>query len=179
MRRVGIAWTVVGALVVAGYGLYRYIYPSGMRHCCDIQLHFALRDYAEKHGGAFPAGEATPEASLSLIGCEYAYVLCGHSRPESVALETLLAGKLLGPDTCGWNYAEGLRTDSNGRLALFWDKEGLGHDGERLSGGGHIVTFVNGNREHIPGAEWDRFIEEQQKLLAEERLKTTVKTLSR
>ncbi|MEN6497138.1 MAG: hypothetical protein ABFD16_22820 [Thermoguttaceae bacterium] len=83
--------------------------------------------------------------------------------------QLLQRGQLLDANTCGWNYVEGLRKDSNGKLALFWDKEGLGHNGERLSGGGHIVTFVYGNREHIPAAEWDAFLEEQQKLLATEK----------
>jgi hypothetical protein len=176
MKKLGILLAVVGLLAAAAYRSYRHKYPFGMRHCCDSILYMALCEYAQAHGGAFPAGEATPEASMSLIhslessyGTEYAYVLCGHSRPESVVQDTLRRGELLGPDTCGWNYVEGLRMDSDSRLALFWDKEGLGHMGERLSGGGHIVSFVSGKREQIPASEWDGFLEEQQKLLAAEK----------
>lgn len=33
--------------------------------------------------------------------------------------------------------------------------------------GGHIVLFVAGTREHIPEADWDKFLVEQCKLLAE------------
>ena len=80
------------------------------------------------------------------------------------------------PETCGWNYVEGLRLDSDGGLALFWDKEGLGHNGERLSGGGHIVSFVYGERKHIPAAQWDSFLEEQKKLIAKEKRKQFQKT---
>jgi hypothetical protein len=51
---------------VLGYAWWRHHYPYGMSHCCDLCLSSALHDYAATHGGAFPAGEATPEASLSL-----------------------------------------------------------------------------------------------------------------
>jgi len=51
-------------------------------------------------------------------------------------------------------------------LALFWDKEGLGHNGQRLSQGGHIVMFVSGFTEYIPATEWDKFLAEQKVLFA-------------
>jgi hypothetical protein len=149
-----------------------------MDHRCDKMLWFALQEYAEKHNGAFPAGEATPEASISLVhsldqdGNEYAYLLHRRDVPEDVVRQMLKRGQLLDPDTCGWNYVEGLRVDSNPRLALFWDKEGLGHNGERLPEGGHIVTFVNSGNEYIPAARWDSFLAEQRDLLAEEEMKT-------
>jgi len=50
---------------------------------------------------------------------------------------------------------------------LFWDKEGLGHNGERLEGGGHIVTFLWGGSRHILEKEWDEFLAEQAKLFAQ------------
>jgi hypothetical protein len=175
-KRVAVAVVIILALLAGSlYGMYRYYYPLGMSHHCDKVLWSALYEYAGQHGGAFPSGEATPEASMSLVhsldsyGYEYAYVLRRRDVPEDVVREILKRGELLGPDTCGWNYVEGLRVDSNPRLALFWDKEGLGHNGERLSAGGHIVMFVGGISEYIPEAEWDSFLEEQGKLLAEER----------
>lgn len=131
----------------------------------------ALLDYADNNGGNFPAGKATPEASLSLIHptCEhgYAYLLCGKTGSESVAQEILNQGKRLGPDTCGWNYVEDLRSDDDPRLAQFWDKEGLGHNGQRLSDGGHIVMFVSGISEYIPATQWDEFLAEQKELFAQ------------
>jgi hypothetical protein len=166
-------------MLLAGtvYGLYRYYYPLGGEHRCDAALWSVLVQYAEKHGGAFPSGEATPEASISLIhsldqsGLEYTYLL--HRRDVSIDLvrERLQRGQLLDAETCGWNYVEGLRVDSDHKLALFWDKEGLGHSGERLSGGGHIVTFVHGHSEHIPAARWEEFLSEQRVLLDKERQK--------
>jgi hypothetical protein len=101
---------------------------------------FALHQYAEDHGGAYPAGEATPEASLSLLYPKYAneYVLQGKTVPLDVVKVTLERGSRLGPDTCGWHYVEGLRLDDDPRLALCWDKVGLGHNGERLPDGGGI-----------------------------------------
>ena len=71
----------------------------------------------------------------------------------------------MSPDTCGWHYVEGLRKDDDPRLALFWDKVGLGHNGERLNGGGHIVTFVDGFPKHIPESEWTGFLDEQESCL--------------
>jgi hypothetical protein len=166
-----ISVAVVAGLVGAGYAKYRYIYPFGHNHCCDKQLHFALHDFADNNDGNFPAGEASPEASLSLVQStselSYAYLLCGKTGSQSVAQEILDQGKLLGPDTCGWNYVEGLRIDDDHRLAILWDKEGLGHNSERLEGGGHIVTFVGGNSDHILEKEWDVFLGEQAELFAQ------------
>ena len=84
-KKIGIAIAVIVVLVGSIYGLYRYYYPYGMDHRCDKGLWFALRDYAEKHNGKFPSGEATPEASLSLIDSlgdpgDYAYL----STPEGM-----------------------------------------------------------------------------------------------
>jgi hypothetical protein len=84
-----------------------------------------------------------------------------------VVKDILERGELLGPETCGWHYVEGLRQDDDPRLALFWDKAGLDHNGGRMAGGGHIVLFVDRQRKYIPEAEWHDFVEEQRKLLAE------------
>src|SRR5262249_13638862 len=135
-----------------GYGYYRYHFPYGQTHRCDLALSFALHDYAEKHDGWFPRGEATPEASLSLLYQQeplLVVILGGKAIPPSVAEKTLESGELLTPNTCDWHYVEGLRNDDNPNLALFWDKSGLGHAGQRLSGGGHIVTFIGYKREYI------------------------------
>ena len=68
-----------------------------------------------------------------------AAILRGKTVSESQVVPRLEAGQLLSPELCGWHYVEGLRRDSDRRLALFWDKVGLGHNGEILAGGGHIV----------------------------------------
>jgi hypothetical protein len=164
-------WLVVSAVVVVAgllggpYACYRYSFPFGWNHCCDKQLYSTLRNYADSHDGHFPAGEATPEASLSLlygkVGFDPSYLLCGKTGSELTARQLLSQGKLLGPETCGWNYVDGLTLADDPRLALFWDKEGLGHNGQRLSDGGHIVMFVSGFSEHIPAAKWQSFLDEQ------------------
>jgi hypothetical protein len=148
---------------------FYYNYPYGWSHCCENGLYLALIQYAEEHGGAFPAGESSAEASLSLLyrmNPNLGAYLPGKTVPESTVLEILERGELLGPETCGWHYVEGLTRDDHG-LALFWDKAGLDHNGGRLSGGGHIVWFVGCASEHIPASQWDRFLEEQQELLAQ------------
>lgn len=167
LRRKWLLFSIVvcAGVAIAAYSVhswYRSVYPFGRSHCCDKQLANVLFNYADTHDGSFPSGGETPEASLSQIhfideyGC--ASLLCGKTGSESLAQQILDQGPLLGPDTCGWNYVEGLRTDDDPRLALFWDKEGLGHNGERLAGGGHIVMFVSGFSEYIPAAKWKDFL---------------------
>ncbi len=155
----------LGAVLVAaaGFGGYHYYLPYGWSHCCDKALAFALREYAERHGGWFPQGEASPEASLSLLYRQnpgLAYILRGKTVPEKVVRARLEAGALLDPETCGWHYVEGLRLDDDPRLALFWDKVGLGHNGERLSDGGHFVGLVDCSIEYVPGERWEKFLAE-------------------
>src|SRR6267142_2049671 len=145
-KRGAIAASILAVLTVLGFAYYYYHhrYPYGWSHCCDKVLAFALFQYADEHDGWFPQGEATPEASLSLLYRQdpaLAYNLRGKTVPESIVRARLEAGELLTPETCGWHYVEGLRKDDDPRLALFWDKVGLGHNGERLSGGGHWVCF--------------------------------------
>src|SRR5262249_49896873 len=120
---------------------------------------------------AFPAGGRTPEASLGLLYPRHAdaNLLRGKTVPLAVA-QAALEGGGLGPDTCGWHYVEGLRTEDDPGLALVWDKAGLGHNGQRLSGG-HWVIFVDGSIEYIPGSRWEAFLQEQKGLLAQRKKK--------
>lgn len=117
-------------------------------------------------GGAYPAGGDTPEASLGQLYPNYAneYVLQGKTVPIEAVQAALTGGGRLDPDTCGWHYVEGLRNTDNRRLALVWDKVGLGHNGERLRAGGHNVIFVGGEIEYIPETECNGFLGEQERL---------------
>lgn len=163
-------FTLAVALLLATCRTYmRWKYPYGQSHCCDKQLMGVLENYARDHGGRYPSGEKTPEASLSLLYPKYApaYLLTGKTVPENVVRRILEQGQRLGPETCGWHYVEGLTVKDDPRLAIFWDKAGLGHDGERLSTPGHWVQFIGWGSEFIPETEWAGFLEEQQKLLAE------------
>jgi len=128
----------------------------------------ALHGYADEHGGVFPAGGGTPEASLGLLFPTYANpnLLRGKTVPEEAVRRVLEGGGRLGPETCGWHYVEGLRKTDDGRLALCWDKAGLGHNGERLPDGGHYVIRVGMSIDHIPGELWADFRREQQELRA-------------
>jgi hypothetical protein len=158
---------VVGLAVL--YGAYRAKYPYGISHCCILIMGGALKEYADDHNGQFPAGQATPEASLSLLyqsNYADAYLLRGKTVPEKTVAAILKGGGLLGPDTCGWHYVEGLRSDDDARIAILWDKVGLGHDGERLKSGGREVMFVDGQRRFVSGKEWAGFVKGQQDLLA-------------
>jgi hypothetical protein len=49
-------WLVVVVLIVAtvpcaAYGLYRYRYPFGWSHCCDMVLYNEMERYAGEHDG--------------------------------------------------------------------------------------------------------------------------------
>src|SRR5947209_1147694 len=97
-------WTIVAGVLLTvvgiGYGYWRYKFPYGYSHCCDLGLYQALEGYAANHGGAFPAGEATPEASLSLLyPAVPASLLAGRTVSESLAQEILDRGERLGPDS--------------------------------------------------------------------------------
>jgi hypothetical protein len=63
--------------------------------------------------------------------------------------------------------AEGLRKTDDSRLALCWDKAGLGHNGERLPGGGHYVIRVGMSVDYVPGEQWAEFRREQREMRAE------------
>jgi hypothetical protein len=160
--------TLSAVLVAAGRSYYVSQYPYGWSYCCDKQLWSALEQYAEDHGGAFPAGEATPEACLSLLYPRYAdaNLLRGKTVPLTVVQATLDRGERLGPQTCGWHYVPGLRLDDDPSLALAWDKAGLGHNGERLPQGGHYVLFLGVGVDHVPASKWEAFLQEQERLWA-------------
>jgi hypothetical protein len=170
----GIVTTVVAIVATAGFALHSYHqhkYPYGWSHCCDKQLMMALLNYADRHGGWYPKGEASPEASLSLLHRDAAEsvsaeLLRGKTVPVADVRARLEAGELLTPDTCGWHYVEGLRKDDDPRLALFWDKAGLGHNGERLANAGHYVHFLDWSTTHVPDSRWKEFLAEQEELRA-------------
>jgi hypothetical protein len=147
---------------------YRYTYPYGWSHCCDIQLGFALEQYAQEHGGRFPSGSDCPEASLSLLYSNYvdADLLRGKTVPLETVQHALAANGKLGPESCGWHYVEGFNLSDDPRIAIVWDKVGLGHNGQRLKNGGHSIIRADGMRDFVSGTEWPKFLHEQQELLA-------------
>jgi hypothetical protein len=170
LKYLAIALAVIATLIGAGRAWRCYQYPYGITHCCLKALGMTLLTYAQAHDGHFPAGGGSPEASLSLLyqwdrDCEGLY-LCGKTKSPEVANQILERGGLLGPDTCDWHYVEGLTLADDSRLALVWDKVGLGHDGGRLPHGGHSVLRRDCREEVIPASEWPRFLEEQERLMA-------------
>ena len=171
-------FSVIALLAAVGFSYYRWKYPYGLSHCCIKGMWIALYSYAEDHDGRFPAGESSPEASLSLLYSEknaadgWNYIgagseLRGMTVSEDTVLGILEEGKLLGPDTCGWHYVEGLTLADDPRLALLWPKVALGHNGRRMRDGGREVLLLAGHIEYIPGDKWEAFLEEQKQLLAE------------
>ena len=141
---------------MAYLGYIKWHYPYGPSHCCIGGLCTALRCYALDHNGKFPAGGGTPEASLSLLFGNYvdAYTLRGKTVPPNVTQAALRETGKLGPDSCGWHYVEGLTDSDDAQIAILWDKVGLGHNGERIKGGGHEVCYLDGSHRFIRASKW-------------------------
>lgn len=148
------------------YSRYRYHqrYPYGWSHCCETQLSFALHDYADRHGGKFPHGGTTPEASLGLLYPRdaNAYLLSGKIVPPEETEAVLTSGGTLSPEICGWHYVEGLTIDDDPELALFWCKEPLGHNGQVSDS--YVVWTVSGIKEYVALSEWEDYLKQQQEL---------------
>jgi hypothetical protein len=174
LKRVLIGSAILAGIVLALTVLVRNQaprYPYGPSHCCLKCLGLGLSQYAEKYGGHYPAGAGSPEASLSLLYREKyadAETLRGKTVPIETVERILERGELLGPDSCGWHYVEGLTTSDNHDLAIVWDKVGLGHSGEDI-GGGHSVWLLRYHEEVVPASEWPAFLKQQEELMAARR----------
>jgi len=160
---------MLAAMGLSLFGYIKWKYPYRMSHCCAKSMGLALRTYALDHGGRFPAGGDTPEASLSLLYSNYvdAYTLRGKTVRLEVAQAALARNGKLGPESCDWHYVEGLTDTDDPQIAILWDKVGLGHNGERLKWGGHSVVLVDGSEQHVSGAKWPEFLQQQKQLLAQ------------
>jgi hypothetical protein len=161
----------IGVILALALWVYTQLpsYPYGWSHCCLAGLGLALQQYAQEHDGHFPAGAGSPEASLSLLARGHygidAEVLRGKTVPVEKVRSILERGELLGPDSCGWHYVEGLTTSDDPGLALVWDKVGLGHNGQDI-GGGHSVWFLDCHEEIVTAKEWPGFLKRQEELMA-------------
>jgi hypothetical protein len=160
---------VIAVLAIALGAFYKAKYPYGQSHCCIIGMSFSLEQYAREHGGRYPADESSPEASLSLL-CRLKYedagTLRGMTVPEKTVKAIFEGGGLLGPDTCGWHYTEGLTRADDQQIALLYCKQPLGHFGQKTKDGGRQVVYVGGNIEWVSGEKWPAFLQEQKELLS-------------
>jgi hypothetical protein len=128
--------------------------------------------YAADNHGRFPAGGATPEASLALLAKggylggdnAGAYLLRGKTVPLEITVKAMQQG-ILNSNSTGWCYVEGLTEADDQQIAIVWDKVGLGHNGERLKNGGREVVLIDGSRTFVTGAKWSEFLAKQKELL--------------
>jgi hypothetical protein len=161
---------IVAMLAVGCWSYLRWRFPYGSSHCCILNVAFGLEAYAEEHGGQYPTGESSPEASLSLLhrsGHVDPYTLRGMTVPEKTTRSVLEAGGLLSPASCGWHYEDRLTLADDRRIALLWCKEALGHNGERAADGGRQVVFIGGDVQWVSGAKWEAFLGDQKHLIEE------------
>lgn len=155
-------------LLLSGWTLLQWRYPYGRSHCCIKSMFLALELYAQEHGGSFPAGQASPEASLSLLHLEGlldADILRGKTVKEELVRTTFAAGSPLGPETCGWQYVEGLSQADDARIAILWSKGELGHYGEHFLHPAREVLLLGGGTKWITHPKWASFQKEQEQLL--------------
>jgi hypothetical protein len=161
-------FAVICVAVIAGRIWYHSNYPYGWSHCCIAQVGLGLRQYAMDHEGWLPYGEATSEASLSLLCADPVWIFSvrGKNVPLAVAKAALERTGVLSPESCGWHYIEGLREDDNPEIAVLWDKmRGLDHNGRRHSGMAHEVSLMDGSHRGVSEANWPKFIADQKVLL--------------
>jgi uncharacterized protein YvpB len=155
-------------LLLGGWGLWHWRYPYGRSHYCLKSIFLALNVYAQEHGGLYPDGQSSPEASLALLckeGLLDADTFRGKTAKAKRAGQLLGGGSLTGPESCGWHYVQGLNRSDDGRIAVLWDKLELGHFGERHKRPGREVLTLGGDCKWITRAEWGHFQSEQESLL--------------
>ena len=165
----------LAVLALAGGAIrwhYAHRFPYGCRHLCIKGIGLSLKLYAGDHGGRFPSGLETPEASLGLLYPKYmphADSLGGKTVRSGVAESLLASGGHLTPVACAWHYVEGLTDDDRPDIALLWDKEpGYGHNCEVMPDRkGREVLFVDGHAEWITGDQWHELMRRQAELMAE------------
>jgi hypothetical protein len=121
-------------------------------------------------GGRFPDAGSSG-ASLGLLAADFPQrsIIAGKGRLAEAAERYYRTHGTLLDELSNWHYVPGLSEDSDARLALFWDKTGLSHAGMRQKPVRYEVSFVNGGGRLIDEADWPSFLEEQRKLLEEER----------
>jgi len=156
---------IIGTVILSTVIWFKMSYPYGPLHCCTKILGQLLTEFAAQHDGWFPAGQNSPEASLSLL-CSNSVTLVptvrGKTVAEPVARAALLQDGVLSPESCGWNYVEGLSTNDSSQLAIAWDKSwGVGHDGRRIRGFGREVVYTDGSDGVILFENWPKFAMEQ------------------
>ena len=160
---------MIPVLAVSVYGWYRYKFPYGYSHCCTAVLATSLYAYALEHDGDFPFSDGGEAESLALLIPENVPVeiMCGKTVDPDEAKAYYNRHGSLTSDYCGWRYRRGLTTADDARIALLWDKEPLGHNGQRTWKRSREVVFVGGRRLSVPHSEWDGFLQEQEALLAD------------
>jgi len=163
--------SVMLAVIVAAVGIgwlyHKHTYPYGESRHGINQMMMGLELYARDNGARYPAGGATPEASLSLL-LRYDFVdadaLRGMIVPEKTIRRRLDSGQPLDAASCGWQYIEGLTEADDPEMAVLYCKQALGFNGERKKDGGRPVVFVGGSCRWISGGEWPAFLARQKEL---------------
>lgn len=167
-------WVMTCLVLLAGVAAFRHWhrvnYPYGSGHCCNKALSFMLIGYAAEHGGRFPDAGGSA-ASLALLAKDSAPwdLLVGKGGSADAAEKHFQAHGTLPDEFSTWHYVPGLSRESGPNLALFWDKTGLTHNGKRQSPIKYEVCYVSGMCSLVDERKWPAFLEEQQKLLEEDR----------
>jgi len=169
-RRRWLVPAIVGGVILTTWIGFKVSYPYGPLHCCTKLMGQTLVSYAATHDGWFPRGQNSPEASLSLI-CSNDVAMVptvrGKTVPVKMARAALLKNGVLSPESCGWNYVEGLSTNDSGQIAIAWDKSwGIGHDGRRIRGFGRELVYADGSDGVILYENWPKFAMGQREKLA-------------
>lgn len=170
--RLGLVWALLlGVLVGALYGYYRYKFPYGNTHRCSKVLAGMLEEYAEDHEGRYPQADDERQLGLEKVldasGGQLAEVVGKAGDLEEAEKFYEKSGFLL-KEHSSWHYVSGLTTADEGR-ALAWDKIPLTHDGMKISYNPREVIMVGGWVEQINETRWEDFLKKQEQFATEKK----------
>jgi hypothetical protein len=178
LKRLSVPFLFVALL---GLGIFIYVrtHPlvfneSFLGHAhCILQVDF--RSYAEDHNGVFPVSSTGYGDALVLMS-NYAHwsSLTGPGYNGGVFLSAFTNQTHAPESECGRVYVQGLTTNSNPEIAIFFDKLATAggdhcHFHEKLFAPiGRELLTVNGHRRFIRESAWPQFAREQIELLIKE-----------
>lgn len=163
-----IAYVVIGAASIGLWAYYRSVFPYSSLHKCNRCLAMTLGVYAEDHGGKFPNAVGSA-ASLSLlygVGADPS-LLAGKGISDEDAERCFQENGKLTEEFCNWHYVPGLTLASDPGLALFWEKTGLMHNGQRGKEPAYEVCLVDGSAISVRKSQWPAFLAKQKELRKE------------
>lgn len=142
----------------------------GHAHCIK-SAGLAFLNYADQHGGQFPAHPRGYGDALLLLDVDLAYALTGPGYDDAAFHLAKQRGTPLAEQDCGRVYIQGLNASAGSTVAILFDKRSTpGGDHCHLFARctaplGREVAFADGHSDFIPDSDWPAFVQTQLALL--------------